>query len=231
MGLESAHSAPRSANDPMAAALRGFGLLGLLALVIIFAGNLLFIPLSALLVLAWARLSATPLTELGFSPPSSWFMTIVTGAMTGIITKLAMKAIVMPLFGAPPINYTYRYITGNAAALPWVLYAAIVGAGFGEEVLFRGYLFERLGRLMGPGPQTTVACVLITTFLFAVAHFPEQGLPGVQQAAVMGLVFGTLYGITKRLWLPMVTHIAFDLTAVAIIYWGLESAIARSMLG
>ena len=28
----------------------------------------------------------------------------------------------------------------------------IVGAGFGEETIFRGYLFERLGKLFGTGP-------------------------------------------------------------------------------
>ena len=106
-----------------------------------------------------------------------------------------------------------------------------------EEVLFRGYLFERLRRLMGPGrlkdtsTQTTVACVLITTGLFAVAHYPEQGLPGVQQAAVMGLVYGALFAITRRLWLPMVTHAAFDITAVVIIYKGWEEYVARLVFG
>jgi hypothetical protein len=47
----------------LAERLRGFGPLGILAFVVIFAGNLLFIPLSALLVLAWARLSDTPWSE------------------------------------------------------------------------------------------------------------------------------------------------------------------------
>ena len=32
-----------------------------------------------------------------------------------------------------------------------MLFAVIVGAGFGEETVFRGYLFERLGKLFGPG--------------------------------------------------------------------------------
>lgn len=158
-------------------------------------------------------------------------MTIATGVMMGIIMKLAMKAIVMPLLGAPAINYTYRYLTGNTEALPMMLYAVIIGAGFGEEVLFRGYLFERLSRLMGPGRRTTVACVLVTTCFFAIAHYPEQGLAGVQQAAVMGLVFGMLFAVTKRLWLPMVTHAAFDITAVVLIYKGWEEWVARLVFG
>jgi membrane protease YdiL (CAAX protease family) len=54
-----------------------------------------------------------------------------------------MKAIVMPLFGAPAINPAYHFLAGNTAAIPWMLYAVILGAGFGEETIFRGWMFER----------------------------------------------------------------------------------------
>jgi len=47
----------------------------------------------------------------------------------------------------------------------------------------------------------------------------------------MGVIYGSLFAVTGRLWLAMVTHAAFDITAVAIIYWGWETAIARSMFG
>ena len=36
---------------------------------------------------------------------------------------------------------------------------------------------------------------------------------------ITGLVFGTIFAITGRIWLLMVAHAAFDLTALAIIYW------------
>ena len=42
-------------DDPLAVALRGFGPLGILAIVVIVAGNLIVAPLSAVLVLAWVR--------------------------------------------------------------------------------------------------------------------------------------------------------------------------------
>lgn len=45
---------PRSSDDRIAAELRGFGLLGILAIVVILAGNAVFIPLSGVLVLLWA---------------------------------------------------------------------------------------------------------------------------------------------------------------------------------
>jgi uncharacterized protein len=214
-------------SSDVAQRLRGFGPVGVLALLIVLAGNLLVIPLSAALVLVWAHASETPWRSLGVAPPRSWARVVAIGIPLGVAFKLAMKAVVMPLFGAPAINARYHYIAGNAAALPGVLFAVIVGAGIGEEIVFRGFLFERLRTLFGRGRATLVAVVLFTSGLFAFAHYADQGWPGVQQAAVTGLVFGTIYGITGQLWLPMVVHIAFDVTAVALIYWNWESAVAH----
>ena len=209
------------------AALRGFGPIGLLAMLLVLAGNLLFVPLSALLVLLWARLSETPRRDIGFVRPKSWLATALIGIALGVSGKVILKAVVMPLLGAPATNPTYHYLVGNTAALPATLYLVIVGAGFGEETLFRGFLFERLRTLLGPGRRATVAIVLITAILFGAAHLPDQGLPGAEQATIVGLAFGTIYAITGSLALPMIAHAAFDLTAVAIIYWDLELQIAH----
>lgn len=138
-----------------------------------------------------------------------------------------MKAIVMPLLGAPALNPRYHYLAGNTAALPWTLYAVIVGAGFGEETLFRGFFFERLRRIFGGGRLALVTIVGVTSGLFALAHYRDQGVPGVEQAAVTGLVFGSIYAVTGELWIPMVAHAAFDVTAVALIYWNWESTVAH----
>lgn len=199
----------------------------MLALVIILAGNLLLAPLGAVLVLVWAFLSQTPWRALGFVRPRSWTLTITIGTLFGVAFKLGMKAIVMPLLGAPALNPRYQYLVGNTAALPWALYTMIVVGGIGEETLFRGFLFERLRRLLGAGRGALAFTILLTSGLFASIHFPEQGLPGVEQAAMTGLVFGTMYAVVGHLWLPIVTHAAFDVTAVALIYWRWESAVAH----
>jgi membrane protease YdiL (CAAX protease family) len=103
----------------------------------------------------------------------------------------------------------------------------IVVAGFGEETVFRGYLFERLGKLFGRGLTARIVTVLITSAVFASLHYFGQGLAGVQQAAITGLVFGTVFAVTGRIWMLMCAHAAFDLTAVAMIFWNLESAVAH----
>ena len=219
-------SAPASSGE-VAEQLRGFGPVGLLAVVVILAGNLVLAPLSAVFVLIWARLSQTRWRSLGFGRPRSWAFTFTVGALFGIAFKLGMKAIVMPLFGAPALNPRYQFLAGNAAALPGALFAMIVVAGFGEETLFRGFLFERLGKVFGVSRGALVLTVLLTSGVFAVVHYHEQGLPGVEQAAVTGLVFGTMYAVGGNLWFPIVAHAAFDVTAVALIYWRWESAVAH----
>src|SRR6266568_1744493 len=180
------NSIPESPDNVFAARLRGFGPLGLLAIVLIFLGNGLFLPGSALLVLLWVHLSQTPWREIGFVRPKSWLRVVALGILFGVTFKFLMKSVVMPLLGADPINHAYHYLTGNRAAIPITLYLMIVGAGVGEETMFRGFMFERLHKL-----------------------------------------FGTSVAVTGRIFLLMIAHAAFDLTAYAMIYWDLETRVAH----
>ncbi len=219
-------SQPPTHGNGLARALRGFGPLGLLSLVLIVLGNV--VPGgSALLVLLWRGLSRTPWSDLGFVRPRSWARTIVLGLAVGAGFKLAMKSVVMPLLGANPVNQAYHHLAGNVAAMPGFLLLLLFGAAFGEEAFFRGYLFERLRRLLGPSAAATVATVAITSALFAAAHLPNQGVTGAEQAAITGLVFGAVYALTGGLPFVMIAHAAFDLAAYAIIFFDVETTVAH----
>jgi membrane protease YdiL (CAAX protease family) len=152
---------------------------------------------------------------------------VIVGIVFGSAFKILMKAIVMPLLGADPINRAFHDLVGNRAAIPGFLITILAFAGFGEETVFRGYLFERLGKLFGNGAGAKTATVLITSLLFGLAHYKVQGFFGTEQATIVGLVFGTIFAITRRIWTLMITHVAFDLTAYAIIYWNLETKVAH----
>ena len=214
-------------DDVFARQLRGFGFVGIAAILVILAGNLIVVPLSAVLVLVWARMSCTPWQQLGFVRPRGWAKLFLIGIPLGIIFKLVMKAAVMPLFGAPAVNARYHYLSGNTAALPLIFYLVVIGAGFGEETVFRGFLFERLHRLLGDGRAATLIIIAITSAFFASAHYLDQGVAGVEQAAVTGVVFGSIYAATGQLWIPMIAHAFFDITAVLLIYMNLESPVAH----
>jgi len=194
--------------------------------VIPFAGTA---AISAILVLIWARVTRTPLREIGFVAPQSWPRAVVVGVLFGVVFKVVMKALVMPLFGAAPVNAAYHYLVGNAPAAAFMAVFVIVSGGFGEETLYRGFLFERFCRLFGlrAGLPAKPLALLLTTIWFAAAHYPDQGLAGAEQAAVTGLVFGTIFLMTGSLFIAMVVHAVFDLTAIAMIYWDLETRFAH----
>jgi uncharacterized protein len=216
-----------TADGRFAARLRGFGPIGILAILIILAGNFVIAPLSAILALIWAKISRTPWREIGYVRPRRWPKTIAIGIILGVAFKFIMKALVMPLLSAPPVNWAYHFVTGNSAVIPMMLFTMIVTAGFGEETLYRGWMFERLGKLFGQSPVAKIAIVLITSILFASVHYPEQGLPGAEQAFVTGMIFGSIFAVTGQIFLLMIAHAAFDLTALWMIYYGLETQIAH----
>lgn len=219
-------------RDALAEELRGFGPVGVLALLAIVltahvvVGPLLGLPVGAVLALAWAWRSRTPWRDIGYVRPRRPIATVVLGLAIGIALKLVSKAIVLPLLGAPPVNAAYHYLQGNRAMLPLAIYA-MLEAGFAEETVFRGYLFERLGRLFGRSTGARAITVVLTSVLFGLGHVANQGLAGAEQAAVSGAVFAGLYLASGSLVLPMVAHAAFDLAALAIIYSGWETRVSH----
>jgi uncharacterized protein len=233
MSIEATRLATSRSDDPLADELRGFGPLGIIAmLVIALTGNvqvlpMLFVPIGGLLALAWVRLSRTPWSAIGYVRPRSWIGALVVGVVFGAAFKILMKAIVMPLIGGDPINQTYHVVVGNRALLPAAVLSMIVGGGFGEETVFRGFLFERFGRLFGSSVGARISIVLLTTVVFSSLHYMDQGFGGAEQAIVTGIVFGTIFSVTRSVFLPMCAHAAFDVAAIAIIYWNLESTVAH----
>jgi membrane protease YdiL (CAAX protease family) len=219
--------ASASSDDHFAAQLRGFGPVGIVAILAILSGNAIFGAFGAALALVWVRLSRTPWREIGYVRPRSWIATVAGGIVFGIALKFLLKTILMPLLGADPVNHAYHYLVGNRAAIPFTLFTMIVVAGWGEETVFRGYLFERLGKLLGSGVAAKTSIVLITSALFGLGHYSVQGLAGMEQAMITGLAFGVTFAVSGRIWMVMIAHAAYDLAAYAIIYWNLETTVAH----
>jgi membrane protease YdiL (CAAX protease family) len=219
-------------DGSFAADLRGFGVPGIIAiLLILLTGNISIgnfgVPLGAMLVLAWVRWSRTSWSEIGYTRPRSWTQTVLLGIALGVALKLAMKIVVMPLLGASATNTAYQHLVGNRTLLPAAVWAMIVVAGFGEETVFRGFAFQRLGKLLGSGVRSKMLIVLLTSLWFGAAHYTVQGISGVQHATIVGLVYGTIFAATGSIWMLMIAHASFDLVALGIIFFDLETVFAH----
>jgi membrane protease YdiL (CAAX protease family) len=176
-------------------------------------------------ILAWWRATRRPWSELGFVRPRlrSLFVAIVFGAAL----KLLLKAIVLPLLGASDTNQAFSFLYGNTAALPGMIVAILLVAGFGEEIVYRGFLFDRFSAWWGRSRVATHAAIVVAATLFGLAHWFEQGWQGVLQGTIVGVIFGGIYARTRSLVPLMAAHIAFDLVALAIIYLGWETRVAH----
>jgi len=184
--------------------------------------------LFALIVLGWTRTAGRPFSSLGLTRYRPGLaLSVIAGFVFGALFKLATKAIVMPLLGAPAVNQTYHYLAGNPGALPGIIALVLVSGAFGEEVVYRGFLFDRARASWGSSTVTLVNALMISTVLFAASHYADQGWPGVALATVTGLTFGCLYAWRNELWTPMAAHAGFDLAAVMMIYWNWEAPVAH----
>lgn len=218
------------APNRFAQALRGRGPLGILFVVFVLVATGLAGPMvGGPIILLWAWWTKLPWRDLGFRRPKSWPLLITLGIVAGATAKLFMKTVVMPLLRAPDINAHYQYLVHNQAALPGMMFTVLVSAGLFEEVIARGFLFERFGKFIGTSRSAMIAIILITSVLFGAAHYPEQRWMGVEQAFILGLVDGAIFAITRQLWFLIVMHAAFDVCAVFIIYLGAEKTLAHAL--
>ncbi|MBX3458450.1 MAG: CPBP family intramembrane metalloprotease [Planctomycetes bacterium] len=86
-------------------------------------------------------------------------------------------------------------------------------AGWGEELLYRGYVF---GLLLHFVPVWAAA--LASSALFGFAHI-YQGLRGIVLTTVLGGVFFGLYWASGSLWVPILAHALYDIHAGELGYW------------
>lgn len=88
--------------------------------------------------------------------------------------------------------------------------AISIGAAFGEEVFFRGFLLRILDERWG----STIA-VLISGLIFGAAHFTNPGAKFWGAAAIVlqaALLIPASYLLTDRLWVPIGMHFAWNAT-------------------
>jgi len=213
-----------------AAGLRRMGALGAPVAIFILATVVLGPPIAALFVFLWVWLSRTPFADIGLKRPGSWIGAIAIGVGFGVALKLLMKAVVLPYFGGPATAPIYQHLHGDLNAFLIEVPQMIVLAGFAEEVVFRGFLINRLQAVLGSSIVSGILIVVLTAAIFGPLHYMEQGFFGALQATIVGVVFASLYLLNgQRLWSLIFAHAAFDVVAIYLIYAGLEERVAHAV--
>jgi len=102
----------------------------------------------------------------------------------------------------------YQFGGINAVGIAMLVpLAELVLVGFAEEMMFRGVVFGVTERSLG-----AKAAIVISALVFSVAHMPNDGVSVLAMAvlAAYGVLQAALYMVTRRLWVCIGTHIAWN---------------------
>ena len=179
-----------------------------------------------LLLLAWIslRLRGVQWKEIGFTRYRTWATTLLLGVACGASLELfdlfGKQPLLTRLLGKPPDLSNFAAVKGNLRfalviiALLWVL------AAFGEELVYRGYLMNRVADL-GRGTRTGwIVSLFLISALFGFAHY-QQGLTGIIEEGSDGLILGLMYLACRRnLAIPVVAHGVCDTIDIVLLFLG-----------
>lgn len=105
----------------------------------------------------------------------------------------------------------YYQVTGSnpvSAIVP--TFAMAVASGYAEEVLFRGVLFRIIEESLG-----TWIALALTALMFGFAHMMNPNATLFSSFAIAmeaGVLLGAAYVVTRRLWLAVGIHFAWNFT-------------------
>jgi len=176
-----------------------------------------------LLLIAWIslRLRGVQWKQIGFTRYRTWTTTLLLGIACGVGLELFDLFGKQPLFtrllGKPPNLSSFTAVRGNLKfalvmiGLVWIL------AAFGEELVYRGYLMNRIADL-GGGTHTSW---IVSLFLISGFSHYQQGITGIIEEGSDGLILGMIYLACRRnLAIPIVVHGVCDTIDIALLFLG-----------
>jgi CAAX protease family protein len=201
----------------------------LIVAVLFMIGNVVgVIPHSStpfLLLLGWLSLwlRRSGWRAIGLSRPH-FGRTLLLGVVIGTAYQFLSLALIDPLIarltGRLPDVSQFAPLVGNLQGLLFCLAVVWTLAAFGEELVYRGYLTNRIAELVDAKRARWVVSLLASSALFGAVHY-YQGASGVIATGLCGLLYGTLYLVSgHNLWLPIVAHGVLDGVACVLIFLG-----------
>jgi membrane protease YdiL (CAAX protease family) len=179
-----------------------------------------------LFVLGWIslRLRGQRWKDVGFTIVPNWPMLLFVGLLVGLGMEALELFVTQPaltkLLGKGPDLSQLNSLIGNANKLVVALVLFWVVAAFGEELVYRGYLMNRVAGVLGSSNGAWIVSFIFMIVLFGLHHF-SQGVTGMSENMVDGAILGGLYLATGRnLLAPIIAHGIQDTVDALLIYSG-----------
>mgnify|MGYP000100173712 CR=1 FL=1 len=151
----------------------------------------------------WSGRSASAFVSFG------WHEFALGLALAGALIAIAAAT----FFGLPKLSeYLVRAQAPNLAFLErplpfWAVVWISLGAGVGEEALFRGGVQTLAGDYLG-----VPLAIAFASALFAVVHFAKPLVAAIIFA--IGVLFGCIYWLSDSLLAVMIGHALYDVFAL-----------------
>lgn len=179
-----------------------------------------------LFVLGWVslRLRGISWNSVGFSRPTNWssvlFWGLAAGAAMECLELFATQPLLMHLLHAPPDLTVLSDLRGNLILLAVALLLTWTLAAFGEELVWRGYILNRIADVISLPRLRWPIAVAFSSAAFGLAHF-DQGWTGILENAIDGALLAGLYFASGRnLWLAIIAHGVTDSIDSLLIFSG-----------
>jgi membrane protease YdiL (CAAX protease family) len=112
----------------------------------------------------------------------------------------------------------YEYLHSNIFMLILTLVGVYIVSSFGEEVIYRAFLINRISELGLDTKYGKVVTVVISAVIFGLVHY-TWGPTGMVSTGFMGLVMGICYLKFKRkLWILVLAHAYMDTLLLVQVY-------------
>ena len=179
-----------------------------------------------LLVLGWAslRLRGMRWKDVGLQIYRTWSRTIAIGVLCGVGIEAMELFVTQPLL----VRLTHKWpnlaefaaLRSNWKLLPLALLFTWTLAAFGEEMVYRGYLMNRVADLFGRTRLAWILSLVMVSVIFGFAHI-YQGVTGVTENAIDGFLLGLMYlRCDRKLSVPIIAHGITDTVDFLLIFLG-----------
>jgi membrane protease YdiL (CAAX protease family) len=160
--------------------------------------------------LALIAVSAATLITIRILEPDGWPIGLFTppaNAARELLFGVASAALLIGTCDLVLLVVAHAHHT-RRHGLPWLELATVfVPAAFHEELVFRGYLFQKLRSV-----NRSVAFAF-SSFLFAMLHLNNRNITPVALAniALAGIMLALAYERYERLWFPIGIHLSWNI--------------------
>jgi len=172
-----------------------------------------------LVAVAWGLLwlRGETLADIGLKRPGCWMRTFMIGIGFAAIVFIAIYFSEKAGFRRDLSKF--KDVQGNLELMLFGVFYALIGAGFYEEFMFRGFLMQGLAMFFGASRGAWIVACFVQGALFGLAHAYQNPL-GIAITATLGVLMGLIVIVSGRnLWPVIIGHGLFDASRFVLFYF------------